>query len=225
VKIIFILFLSTCSISILHAKTINIGLIFDGNKKIERLLIEEIKRETIKLNKGEFNIKFPSDKTITTNREIDDIQLAIKTLSHDKSVDIIITHGLLASNEAAHYKLLLKPVIATIVADRKVQEFPYNKGKSLKKNFTYINNSNSVDADLRQFHQLINFKKLLFPINPVIFSSLPGLQGMLNPVQQALGFSIEYFPVNRTLQEVLLTMPKDIDAVISPPLQVFQNKN
>lgn len=223
-KIFLIIFLSTCSVSIIHAKAINIGLIFDGNKKIERSLIEEIKKETIKLNAGEFNIQFPTDKAITTNREIDSILSAINTLSQDKSVDIIIAHGLLVSNEAAHYKELLKPVIATFVADRKVQEFPYTEGTSLKKNFTYINNSYSVDRDLRQFHELINFKKLLLPMNPVMLNSLPGLRDMLNPVQQELGFSIEFYPVNSTLTEVLENMPADIDAVYMPPVAGFSEQ-
>jgi len=207
-----------------HAKTVTIGFVFDGQTGFDRPLVEEIKNEIIKLSAGEFKVNFPEDKVISAHWKIDNVKSAINTLSDDKVVDLIITHGLLASNEAAHLKSLKKPVIATLVADRQIQQFPYNKGKSLKKNFTYINNSKSVDRDLRQFHQLTPFKKLLLPLNPVLLESIPSLRTMLTQVQDDLGFSIVYLPVSSTLENVLQQMPNDIDAVYIPPLVGFSDQ-
>jgi len=207
-----------------HAKTVTIGFIFDGQTGGDRPLVEEIKREIIKINTGEFNVNFPKDKELATSWKIKNVKSAINILSNDKTIDLIITHSLLASNEAAQYKHLKKPVIATLVADRKIQQFPYNKGKSLKKNFTYINNSKSVDRDLRKFHQLTPFKKLLIPINPILLESIPLLRTMLTQVQSDLGFSIVYLPISNTFDNVLQQIPSDIDAVYILPLAGFSEQ-
>jgi len=219
--IFFLFFLPTIS----YAKSINIAFIFDGNSGIDSPHVEKIKHEIIKLNKGEFKINFPKDKVFYAGFQISKIKSAIKKLSNDKHIDLIITHGLLSSNEAAHTQHLSKPIIATVVADRKIQQFPYDKGRSLKKNFTYINNSKSVDRDLRQFYQLTPFKQLVIPINPVLLTSVSSLSSMLNQVQEDLGFTVKYLPITSTLDKALQDIPADTDAVYLLPLLGFSEKD
>jgi ABC-type uncharacterized transport system substrate-binding protein len=104
------------------ARTVHIGIVLDGTSKRETIPMEQIKQEIINLNQGEFDIDFPANKVINANWQLDKIRQAIKTLIQDKTIDLIITDGLLSSHEAAHFKSLSKPVIATMVADRKLQK-------------------------------------------------------------------------------------------------------
>jgi outer membrane protein TolC len=219
-KLTFLCFLSAFS-SYTIARSINIGIVLDGTSKRESLPIEQIKQEIIKLNQGEFSIHFPAAKVINADWQLDKIRTAINTLNQDKSVDLIITQGLMASHEAAHFNGLNKPVIAPVIADRVLQSFPYKKGVSYKHNFTYINTSNSVERDIRQFYKLIPFKQLLFPIDEVILKTFPALRTMATQVQKELGFNITFLPVDNSLKQVLQKIPKHIDAVYLPPYARF----
>jgi len=219
-KITFVCFLLAFS-NYAPAKTINIGIVLDRTSKRESLPIEQIKKEIISLNQGEFNINFPIDKGINASWQRDKARAAIATLNQDNSVDLILTLGLLASHEAAHFNGLNKPVIAPVIADRVLQKIPYKNGISNKNNFTYINTNHSVEQDLRQFFLLTPFKQLLFPIDEVILKAFPALRVMTDQVQNELGFNITFMPVGESLSMVLQKMPDTIDAVYLPPYARF----
>jgi len=224
VKLLLLCCLFTFSHSIV-AKTIHIGIIKDGTNQREILPLEQIKREIINLNKGEFVIDFPADKVINANWQLDKIRAGIKKLSQDKSIDLIITAGLLSSHEAAHFKVLRKPVIATMVADRELQKLPYKKGVSHKTNYTYIHTSRSVEQDIRQFFQLKPFKNLIIPADRVILEALPSLRTITSQVQKELGFNITFLPVIDSLKNTLSQIPDNADAVYLPPLARFSNQD
>jgi outer membrane protein TolC len=223
-KLILFYFLSGFSNSIV-AKTITIGIIVDGTNKKEILPIQQIKQEIITLNQGEFAISFPAEKVINAHWELNNIRAAIATLNADKNVDLIITQGLISSHEAAHFKHLKKPVIAIVIADRKLQNLPYKNGSSDKSNFTYINSSNSVEQDLRQFYQLVPYKHLIIPVDPVFLKALPSLRTIAVHAQQELGFNLTFLPVTDGLEQTLEQIPNNADAIYLPPLMRFSKED
>lgn len=206
------------------AKTITIAIIIDGTNKKEVLPIQKIKQEIIALNQGEFNISFPAEKVINANWELNKIRAAITTLNQDKDVDLIITQGLISSHEAAHFNPLKKPVIAIVVADRHLQKLPYINGHSGKLNFTYINASNSVEQDLRQFFQLTPFKHLIIPVDPIFLTALPSLREIASLVQKELKFELTFLPVTSGLEQTLAQIPANADAIYIPPLMRFSKE-
>ncbi len=203
------------------AKSIKIGIIIDGNIKKEIVDIQKIKQEIITLNKGEFDISFPADKVINANWELKKIRAAITTLIQDKNVDLIIAQGLISSHEAAQFKHLKKPVLAIVVADRHLQKLPYKNGRSDKFNFTYINASNNVEEDLRQFYRLIPFEHLIIPVDPIFLTALPSLRTFASQVQQELKFKLSFLPVTTGLEQALENIPDNADAIYLPPLMRF----
>jgi outer membrane protein TolC/ABC-type uncharacterized transport system substrate-binding protein len=221
-KLILLGFLFTFT-NLIVAKTIHIGIISDGASQREILPFAQIKQEIINLNQGEFVIDFPADKSISANWQLDKIRAAIQTLSQDKTIDLIITDGLLSSHEAAHVTSLSKPVIATVVADRELQDLPYKNGTSNKKNFTYINSSRSVEQDIRQLYKLTPFKNLIIPTDPVLLEALPSLRSITTQVQKELGFNLTFLPVTNSLKQTLAEIPSNADAVYLPPLARFNN--
>ncbi len=209
----------------INAKTIQIGIVSDGINQREILPFEQIKQEIINLNQGEFVIDFPADKSINADWKLDKIRAAITTLSQDKTVDLIITNGLLSSHEAAQFKSLSKPVIATVVADRELQKLPYKNGTSNKPNYTYINTSRSVEHDIRQLFKLTPFNNLIIPVDPILIEALPSLRTITTQVQKELGFLLTFLPVTNSLEETLTQIPDNTDAVYLPPLARFSNQD
>lgn len=215
-RFIIFFFLFTLSFTI-QAKTIKIGIIVDGISKREILPIEQIKQEIISLNQGEFEIEFPEEKVLNGNWQLDKIRSAIATLHNDKNIELIITQGLLSSHEAGHFKSLKKPVIAPVIADRILQNLPYINGISNKHNYTYVNTSNNVEQDIRQFFKLTPFKHLVIPVDPIILKALPSLRTLTSQVQKELGFKLTFLLVTDSLDAILRRIPSTGDAIYLPP--------
>ncbi|MEE9397661.1 MAG: TolC family protein [Methylococcales bacterium] len=204
-----------------YAKSFNIGMVLDGPMKRKILPINQIKQEIIAITKGEFDVRFPENKVINGQWQLDKIRSALSKLNQDDSVDLILTNGLLSSHEASKFGSLKKPVIATIVADRVLQELPYVDGVSGKRNFTYITDSHTVEQDIRQYYRLIKFKYLVIPVDHNILKALPLLTEMVTQVQKELGFKLSFIPVYDDLAKVLSEIPQTADAIYIPPLMRF----
>lgn len=206
---------------ICHARVINISMVFDGPLKRNLLPVEQIKTEILSLTQNEFNVQFPSKYTVEGEWRLKTIRAAISQLNDDPSVDLILTNGLLASHEAAKFKHLNKPVIATVIADRVLQAIPYENGSSGRLNFTYIADNHTVEQDIRQLYELKPFKHLIVPADNSILKALPSLTGTVTQIQKELGFKLSLIPVYDDLNQALQEFPATGDAVYIPPLMRF----
>ncbi|MCG8325763.1 MAG: TolC family protein [Thiotrichales bacterium] len=139
----------------------------------------------------------------------------------DPEVDIIIANGLLASHVASQLENLAKPVIAPVVADRVLQDLPYQEGHSGKKNYVYISDNRTVEEDLRKFHALTGFRHLAIVVDRLFLDALPQLKGTTYEVQKELGFDIDLLPVTFNPADALEGMKGSVDAVYVPPLLRF----
>jgi outer membrane protein TolC/ABC-type uncharacterized transport system substrate-binding protein len=207
-----------------QAKSVNIGMVLDGQAQRDIVPLEQIKREIIAITKGEFEVHFPSHKLIDSHWQLDEIRAAISKLNQDDSIDLVLTIGLLASHEAAQFETLKKPVIALVVADRVLQELPYVNGISGKQNFTYISDNHTVEQDIRRFYQLTPFKHLVIPADHNILKALPSLTSIATQVQKELGFRLTFIPVYDRLDTILSDTPKTADAIYIPPLMRFSKQ-
>ncbi len=220
-KLLTALLFTLYSLSLQAGQTVNIAVLYDGPIKREVLSLEQIKKEINDLNSREFNIRFPDKYTRHGNWKMDDIRQNLNALLNDPNVDIIIANGLLSSHQAALIDNLKKPVIAPEVADRILQNLPYENGASGKKNYVYINENKLVGDDLRRFSQLVGFKHLLIPADHLFLEAIPELRLTTLEMQTKLGFKITMLPINDNLMEVFDAMPAGIDAAYIPPLQRF----
>ena len=207
--------------SVLAADTVRVGIVLDGPIKREILPIDQISKEVKELIAGEFNIEFPQDKIVHGNWRVDGINNALNNLLIDPSVDLIITNGLLSSHQAAQLETINKPIIATIVADRILQELPYKDGVSGKDNYVYISEGRTVADDLRQFYELNQYQHLAIVVDKLFIEALPQLRGTTYSVQEELGFELSLLPVIDDPKETLETLPSTVDAIYVPPLLRF----
>ncbi len=213
------------STNLYAAKTIRVGVLLDGPVKREYVPLDQIIKETQDLNKNEFNIEFPDNKFKHGNWQVDGIKKELINLLNDPSVDLIIANGILGSQQAAQIKNLNKPVIATIVADRVLQNLPYKEsGVSGKSNYVYISDDRTVGSDLRNFHELAQFNHLGIIVDKLFLDSLPELFKVTEGAQKDIGFKLTFIPVTTDLGSALNDMPSDIDAMYVPPLLRFGQK-
>jgi outer membrane protein len=224
-RLLATLLFTLLSFSLQAAQTVNIAVLYDGPIKREVLSFEQIKKEIIDLNGREFNIQFPEQYRRHGNWKMAEIRQNLIALLNDPNVDIIIANGLLSSQQAALIENLNKPVIAPEVADRILQNLPYQNGVSGKKNYVYISENKLVGDDLRRFSSLVGFKHLLIPADHLFLEAIPELRLTTEAMQTKLGFKITMLPIKNDLMEVLDTMPPSIDAIYFPPLQRFNTND
>ncbi len=206
------------------AKTIRVGVLLDGPVKREYIPLDQIISEIQDLNKDEFNIEFPADKIKHGNWQVTNIRNELLNLLGDPNIDVIITNGILGSQQAAQINNLNKPIIATVVADRALQRLPYkDSGVSGKHNYVYISDDRTVGNDLRNFHELVQFDHLGIIVDKLFLDSLPELANITEDAQNELGFKLTFIPVSKNLGSALNEMPSDIDAMYVPPLLRFGN--
>ncbi len=70
-----------------------------------------IQKEILSLTKGEFEVQFPSSVQIHGGWSPTKIRRALDALLKDPSVDMILTLGLLSSNEAVQRSNFSKPIV------------------------------------------------------------------------------------------------------------------
>ncbi len=211
--------------SIQAADTVRVGIVLDGPIKRELLPFAQIKKEIQDLTSGEFNVSFPENKIKHGNWRVDGINQVLNESLNDPDIDLIITNGLLSSHQAAQIERLKKPIIAPVVADRILQELPYENGKSGKHNYVYISDNRTVEEDLKQFYQLKQFNHLFIPVDQLFLDALPQLKGTTYNVQQELGFKLSMIPVVDSPVETLAAISGDVDAVYVPPLFRFSDSD
>lgn len=207
-----------------HAKTVNIAMVFDGPMKREIAPIKLIQQEILAITQNEFDVQFPTNLTVTGQWQLAGIREAITKLEQDKSVDIILTYGVLSSHLASQFESLSKPVIATIIADRVLQELPYTEGVSGKNNFTYITDNHKIEDDIKQLFRLTPFKHLVVPADHNILEALPSLTKTVTGVQKQLSFKLTFIPVFNNLGNTLAEIPATADALYIPPLMRFNKQ-
>ncbi len=222
VCIFCLILFSTCINYSIAAETINVGILLDGPVKREFLPLDQIIKEVQDLNKGEFEIEFPENKIKHGNWQVEEINNQLLNLLADPTVDLIIANGLISGNQASQINNLTKPVIAPIVADRVLQTLPYKEtGVSGKHNYVYISDNRTVGDDLRNFHNLAQFKHLGIIVDKLFLDSLPQLARVTDSVQSDLKFEITLIPVVSNLDATVTQLPSNIDAIYVPPLLRF----
>lgn len=197
---------------------IQIGIVVDGpwegNQEIRQMLQGEI----LALTSGEFDVRFPSDKTIIGDWTPESIRQALDRLLADPQVDLVITLGVISSNEICLRGDLPKPAIAPIVIDAKLQGLPMKDGASGVKNLNYLAYPNNFEKDIKAFLKIVKFKKLAIIHNPYYKEAIPNLHLRSKALLKQLGIEAIYIDAKKSADEVFSALPPDIDAVYVAPI-------
>lgn len=212
-----------------------IGVVEDGPLPRPIVSPTQLEQELQQLAGDEFVVTMPPAKRLDGSWTIEGIKGALHRLLEDPEVDIIITTGLISSNEAAKIDSLSKPVLALIVADVHLQDLPAvrsaNRVVSGKKNFVYLarvsvadDSSNvfeqtSIDEAIDIFHDAVGFEYLAVLVDQLTIESIPRLAAeKAKSASERLGVRAAVVPFDGSVADAIAAIPADADAVLVGPL-------
>lgn len=202
-----------------EASGVNIGIVFDGPSEINGRVLGAYKKEITDLTEGEFTVRFPEDKIITSDWTSAGVAAAIDRQLTDPGVDILITLGIIGSTEIAGRASLPKPVIAPWVIDPLLMGLsPAEGGGSGAGNLYYLARSKTLGKDIRKFREIVGFNKLALLYMPLLTGLVPGLENSVRKISAENDLVIELVPARKTVGETLAAIPPDAEAVFVTPI-------
>ena len=211
-----------------------IGIVEDGPRPRPIVQLSRLEAEIRGLAGDEFDVQMPADKRLNGGWSVAGVRAAIRQLLNDPDVDIVITTGLISSHEAAHLDGLSKPLIATIVADARLQDFPERRmtGRvvSGKRNFVYVARVRTagagrtvertdVDESIDTFHDAVGFRHLAVILDETTIEAMPKLATVKSrQAGERLGVRTTVIPFVDSVEKALRAIPAEADAVLVGPL-------
>jgi osmotically-inducible protein OsmY len=170
------------------------------------------------------DVQFPEQKRLSGNWTREKAAKALDWLLADKSVDVIVTLGILSSYEAAKRTNLSKPVIAAQVIAPDLLDIP---AKQQGQGFVSgVNNLSYVTPVAIDFKQTVALYRKIVPFNRVTFLAMEALihlfPNLEADVKQELAElqleRIEVILLKDEISDALKRISEDTDAVILTPL-------
>ena len=212
------LLFSTLFLSAQAKQKIEIGVVIDGPWENNQKILQMFENEILDLISGEFDVHFPQDKTIVCNWTPQNIKKAIDQLLSDKEVDLILTLGVISSNDICNRGNLPKPAIAPFIIDAKLQGLPMKDGASGVKNLNYLAYPNNFESDIKAFLKIVKFKKLATIHNWYYHEAIPNLFSESRTVLEKLGVEPVFIGVRESADEVFSALQSDVEAVYIAPI-------
>jgi outer membrane protein len=214
----WILFALVCA-AVAQAREVRVGVVLDGPAGRQIFTSAAIEREIANVASPDAEIVLPADKRFTGDWSAAGATAALERALADRDVDVVLTLGILTSQQAARLTVLPKPVIAPLVIDPVLQGYPLAEGRSGRRNFAYVADFQSVGNEVRSFHQIVGFRHLVALVDESIIGALPQLGGKATELAAALNVRIDVVRVGADVDAALAGIPAGADAVYVTPLR------
>lgn len=192
---------------------IRIGTVADGPSERLTEIRRLFEREILELTRGEMDVRFPPKKQLNGAWSVTGVRRAVDRLLADRSIDLVITPGVIASNEVSLRKRLPKPVIAPFVIDAKLQGLPLKKGTSGVKNLNYLDSFKSFERAVKAFTEILPFAKLTVLVDQLFRDAFPLLRGKTRQIATDNNITITTVTVGTSIKPALDALPADTEAV------------
>ena len=177
-----------------------------------------IQKEVLSLTKGEFDVQFPSSVQFHGGWSLPKIRKALDTLLKDPSVDMILTLGLLSSNEAVQRSEFSKPVIAPFITDADLQGISLRKRRGQVSNFSYLTISESFERNLQAFQEIVPIKNLVLLNDEAILKIGNHVQKKIDQIAKKNHLVIRSIYVTNSVDPIWSQLPPNTQGVYVGPL-------
>lgn len=201
------------------ARDVRVSVLRDGEGGRPVFSAASIERAIADIAAPDIRILVPEDKRFAGDWSLDGAAAALERALTDRDVDVVITLGILTSQQAARRARLPKPVIAPLAIDPILQSYPLVEGRSGRHNFAYVADFQSVANELRTFHQITGFKHLVALVDASLLLALPQLSSKADELAKTLGVRITMVRGGDDPAAILASLPADADAVYVTPLR------
>jgi outer membrane protein TolC/ABC-type uncharacterized transport system substrate-binding protein len=205
--------------SAVSAREVRVAVVLDGAAGRQIFTSAAIEREIANVASPDVTIVLPQDKRFTGDWSLEGANAALERALADRDVDVVLTLGILTSQQAARRSALPKPVIAPLVIDPVLQGYPITEGRSGRRNFTYVADFQSVANEVRAFHQIVGFKHLVALVDESLIGALPQLGAKATELAAVLDVRIDVVRVGADVGPALASLPAGVDAVYVTPLR------
>jgi len=196
------------------AKPVHVGIVTDGPWERYTEIRETLGKEILDVTSSQFDVQFPEDLFIQGDWTVTGINSAIDALLADAEVDLVITLGIVASNEVCKRRDLNKPVIAPIIVDARVQQLPEKDGTSGIKNLVYIDSQRDVERTIRTFREITPFDHLTIMGSDHVVEGIPEIAAAIEKMMGDLGLNIDIVSVEKSIDQALGELPPSTQAVL-----------
>jgi outer membrane protein TolC len=194
-------------------RVVTFGVVIDGpsfyNTSFRTLLQNEIRD----LLGSEFDVRFPDGKEVVADWTRPGTEAAMQRLLDDQDVDLILTFGAIASQVAAEFGPLPKPVVAPFVLDADLQGLPMVNGASGVRNLTYVAYPTATLNDLEAFREVVPFSRLAVLVERAYLRAVPSMRTGTEQALAALGINGTIIAVGPSIDLALAELPPGVDAV------------
>jgi len=201
------------------ARDIRVGVVADGPAGRVVFSGAAIQREIVNIASPDINILMPAEKRFNGDWSLAGASAALDRALADPAVDVVITLGVLTSQQAAQRAKLPKPVVAPVVIDPVLQAYPLVEGRSGRHNFSYVADFQSVGNEVRAFHQIVGFRHMAALVDDSLLAALPQLKAKADELAAALKVRITLVRAGDDVRAMLAAIPADVDAVYVTPLR------
>ena len=200
---------------------VRIGMVMDGyNEEIldlNKLFVGEIQE----LLAGEFDVRFPEEKTILSDWKPGRVKASVDALLHDPKVDIVLALGFMSSNEVCTRGPLPKPVLAPFTFDVRAQGLPFQSGTSGVRNLNYLTTVSNVFLEIYKFWEMVDFEKMAVLFNHCPCTLVPEMCRRIEAAIEEYGIEVVKVYVESSPEQALADIPEDVEAVYIAPLDQF----
>jgi ABC-type uncharacterized transport system substrate-binding protein len=190
-----------------------IGIVTDGPCMRCPALVDMFKKEIHAASAHEFDVKFPADKTLDGSWTVSGIRQAIDNLLASPEIDLVITLGIVSSNEVCKRRNFKKPVIAPFVFDAEVQKLPHKAGTSGVKNLNYISTLKSADRAIQTFEDMVPFSRLAIMTDSFEIEAIPALHKLVRQLANEHTLEVTLIGVETSADAALQQIPDSTQAV------------
>ncbi len=201
--------------------TVRIGVVVDGpwalNSTVRQLTIDEVTA----LTEGEFDVRFGDSDYLVGDWSHDTARANVERLLDDPEVDLVIAWGILASHTACCFGDLAKPVIAPVILDPALQGLPLVDGASGVHNLNYVALPDNLAQEVQNFLEIVPFRHVAILTQASLLEAIPELEERTRIGLAGTGIDFDYVAAGVSADELLASLPPDIDAVYAWPLFQF----
>ena len=176
-------------------KSARVGVLLDDAGPHAMAALARIKKEVLALTSGEFEVSFPADRQVAGGFSASKIDAGLKQLLAAGDVDLVLALGPLAAHAAGRLKAPAKPLLATPVFDPVAQGIPLVKGKSGRKNFTYLTTPLGFQRSVLAFHKMVSFSKLAVFLHQSYVTTFPGIGKKITANLASKKIEVVFVPV------------------------------
>jgi ABC-type uncharacterized transport system substrate-binding protein len=201
-----------------------IGFIDDGPWERDQMVRATVEKEIQAALGGTHDVQFPEKKRLSGNWTRKEVAKALDWLLADKTVDVIVTLGILSSYEAAKRTNLSKPVIAAQVIAPDLLDIPAKqRGQEFVSGVENLSYVTPVAINLVQtmalYRQMVPFQRVTFLAMEALVHLFPNLEADVKEELAELQLErIEVILLKDEISDALKQISSDTDAVVLTPL-------